>query len=165
MLSNKPVLLTLAGLLAFASSGFAEPHGASRQYGHSPRYAAPHRSSSAQHAAQGYSHSTYRGNAYSSPQVHQQYYRDAYTNYGSYPSVYYGPSRSAGQSAGIVAGSAAAGAVVGALAGGGKGAVIGGVIGGAGGLVYDRATRNRQAPVYDSQYYRGYAQNRHNSDH
>jgi hypothetical protein len=43
----------------------------------------------------------------------------------------------------IVGGSAAAGAVIGGLAGGGKGAALGAVVGGVGGLIVDRATRDR----------------------
>jgi hypothetical protein len=46
-------------------------------------------------------------------------------------------------SAMIVGGSAVGGAVIGGLAGGGKGAGIGALAGGAGGLMYDRATRNK----------------------
>jgi len=51
--------------------------------------------------------------------------------------------RSFNHSAMIVGGSAVGGAVIGGLAGGGKGAGIGALAGGAGGLIYDRATRNK----------------------
>jgi hypothetical protein len=53
--------------------------------------------------------------------------------------------RSTAKSAAIIGGGAAAGAAVGALAGGGKGAAIGAIAGGAGGYVYDRATKNKEA--------------------
>ena len=61
-----------------------------------------------------------------------------------YDDRYYGYSepRSAGKSAAIIGGSAAAGAAVGAVTGGKKGAIIGGAAGAAGGLIYDRVTRN-----------------------
>jgi hypothetical protein len=57
---------------------------------------------------------------------------------------YYGYSepRSAGKSAAIIGGSAAAGAAVGGVTAGKKGAIIGGALGAAGGLIYDRRTRN-----------------------
>lgn len=164
MLKHKAVLTTMAGLLTFASSGFAEPHGASRQYTHSAQYVAPHASSGVQHAAPLYPHSTYSRNAYTRPGAHQQYDADAYNDYGSYPNGYYRPRRSAAASAGIIAGSAGAGAAVGALAGGAKGAAIGGLIGGAGGLVYDRTTRNRPT-VYGSGNYRAYGHSQYSSGH
>jgi hypothetical protein len=53
--------------------------------------------------------------------------------------------RSKAKSAAIIGGGAAAGAAVGAMAGGGKGAAIGAIAGGAGGYVYDRATKNKEA--------------------
>ena len=56
-------------------------------------------------------------------------------------------TRSTGKSVAIIGGSAAAGAAIGGLAGGGKGAAIGAVTGGAGGLVYDRMTRNKNRPT------------------
>ena len=55
--------------------------------------------------------------------------------------------RSTAASAAIIAGSAAGGAAVGGLAGGGKGAAIGAIAGGAGGYVYDRVTRDKQAQI------------------
>jgi uncharacterized protein YcfJ len=55
--------------------------------------------------------------------------------------------RSTAKSAAIIAGSAAGGAAVGGLAGGGKGAAIGAIAGGAGGYVYDRVTRDKQAQI------------------
>ena len=90
----------------------------------------------------GYRDDVYRNNGYS---------RDRYSNSGYRDSGYYGngygdyrPERSPGKSAAIIGGSAAAGAVVGGLSGGMKGAIIGGAVGGVGGLIYDRATKNRQ---------------------
>jgi hypothetical protein len=53
--------------------------------------------------------------------------------------------RSTARSAAIIAGAAAAGAAIGGLAGGGKGAAIGAIAGGAGGYLYDRRTRRRDA--------------------
>jgi Glycine zipper len=78
-------------------------------------------------------------------------YRDSgYQNYGYRDSGYrndgyygYQRERSAGKSAAIIGGGAAAGAAIGTMAGGGKGAAVGAVVGGLGGLVYDRATKNR----------------------
>lgn len=71
------------------------------------------------------------------------YYRNdrSYRDAPYYDDGYYEP-RSAGKSAAIIGGSAAAGAAVGAVTGGKKGAIIGGAVGAAGGLIYDRTTRN-----------------------
>lgn len=83
-----------------------------------------------------YGYSDYNG-PYRSNDSRYNSYSDYYGNDG-----YYNQPRSAGQSAAIIGGSAAAGAVVGGLTKGMKGAIIGGAIGGAGGLIYDRVTRN-----------------------
>jgi hypothetical protein len=99
---------------------------------------------------EGYYNSTaYRGRSdryrggYSS---NDPYYggNSTYRNDPYYDDRYYGyrEPRSAGKSAAIVGGSAAAGAAVGAVTGGTKGAIIGGAVGAAGGLIYDRTTRN-----------------------
>jgi hypothetical protein len=91
------------------------------------------------------------GSAYRSRQDRQ--YRRGSSSYDPYyrndpyysgDDRYYGYSepRSTGKSAAIIGGGAAAGAAVGAVTGGTKGAIIGGAIGAAGGLIYDRTTRN-----------------------
>jgi hypothetical protein len=76
------------------------------------------------------------------------YRNDSYRNreYGYAGDPYYGDyreTRSPQKSAVIIGGGAAAGAAVGALSGGAKGAAIGAAVGGVGGLIYDRATKNR----------------------
>jgi len=91
------------------------------------------------------SRANYSGYRDRSTYQYNDYGRDRNANYSN--GGYYGDyqqERSVGQSAAIIGGSAAAGAVVGGLSGGTKGAIIGGAIGGVGGLIYDRATRNRQ---------------------
>ena len=72
-------------------------------------------------------------------------YDDRRVNSAVYDDRTYTKKRSTAKSAAIVGGSAAAGAAVGAMAGGGKGAAIGAIAGGAGGYVYDRATKNKDA--------------------
>lgn len=85
--------------------------------------------------------SRYRGRRAEYRDYQESGYRDGryVDGYGDYRST-----RSTGESAAIIGGSAAAGAVVGGLSGGKKGAIIGGAVGGVGGLIYDRATKNRQ---------------------
>jgi hypothetical protein len=92
----------------------------------------------------------YRDNAYRNNRNDSYYasrYRDSngstYRNDRYYRDDYYYEERSPGKSAAIIGGSAAAGAVVGGLTGGKKGAIIGGAVGGVGGLIYDRATKDR----------------------
>ena len=70
-----------------------------------------------------------------------------YARRENYEQREYREPRSTAKSAAIIAGSAAGGAAVGALAGGGKGAAMGAIAGGAGGYVYDRVTRDRQAQI------------------
>jgi outer membrane lipoprotein SlyB len=89
-------------------------------------------------AYEGYQDSDYR-----SGYAESGYRDDARCNEGYYGYGEYRPQRSAGKSAAIIGGSAAAGAAVGAMAGGGKGAAIGAAVGALGGLVYDRATKDR----------------------
>ncbi|MDZ4797426.1 MAG: hypothetical protein SGI92_04645 [Bryobacteraceae bacterium] len=79
------------------------------------------------------SSSTYRNNS-GSYGNNNGYYNDDYR---------YNEPRSAGKSAAIIGGGAAAGAAIGGLTGGVKGAIIGAAVGGAGGLIYDRTTKNR----------------------
>lgn len=75
-------------------------------------------------------------------------YRDSgYRHYGN-RNYRRRDERSAGKSVAIIGGSAAAGAVIGGLAAGGKGAAVGAVAGGIGGLVVDRATRDRDRDRY-----------------
>jgi hypothetical protein len=76
------------------------------------------------------------------------YRNNSYRNrdYGYSSDPYYGDyreTRSPQKSAVIIGGGAAAGAAIGAMSGGAKGAAIGAAVGGVGGLIYDRATKNR----------------------
>lgn len=93
----------------------------------------------------GGSYAGYRDSGYS-----DYGYRDyGYRDYGYRNDGYYRQERSTGKSAAIIGGGAAAGAAIGAMAGGGKGAAVGAVVGGLGGLVYDRATKNRDYNNYN----------------
>ena len=87
-----------------------------------------------------YGYRDYGNRNYSYPNNGSGYYDNGYPGYG-YNDLR--SSRSAGKSAAIIGGSAAAGALVGGLAGGGKGAAIGAAVGGIGGLIFDRATKDR----------------------
>ena len=120
--------------LAFARQGCENRGGDGNSYrrAQNNRY----RDSSANYS--GYRDRGYQYNDYG----RNRYANNDYSNGGYYGD--YRPERSAGQSAAIIGGSAAAGAVIGGLSGGTKGAIIGAAVGGVGGLVYDRATRDRQ---------------------
>jgi hypothetical protein len=85
------------------------------------------------------------GRAYAPAYRDSGYRNSAYRDYGyrDYGYSGYRQERSAGESVAIIGGSAAAGAVIGGLASGGKGAAIGAAVGGVGGLIVDRATRDR----------------------